>query len=120
MGNPTREGLVFALVLGTCVTAFFHEALLGGKVLSPADALLVSASFRQEGEADYEPANRLLMDPVLQFQPWLDFNRRMVRSGRYPHFTETVLAGLGPVDVSAEFDIGLEAMLAGLGARFGI
>ena len=44
----------------------------------------------------------------------------MVRSGRYPHFTETVLAGLGPVEASAEFDIGLEAMLEGLGARFGI
>ena len=34
--------------------------------------------------ADYEPANRLLMDPVLQFQPWLEFNRRMIRSGRLP------------------------------------
>ncbi len=33
---------------------------------------------------DYEPANRLLMDPVLQFQPWLEFNRRMIRSGRLP------------------------------------
>ena len=24
------------------------------------------------------------MDPVLQFQPWLEFNRRMIRSGRLP------------------------------------
>ena len=84
MGNPVREGLIFSLLLGTCVAAFFHETLLGGKVLSPADVLLVSASFRDEGEADYEPANRLLMDPVLQFQPWLEFNRRMMRSGRLP------------------------------------
>ena len=84
MGHPVREGLVFALVLGACVAAFFHESLLGGKVLSPADVLLVSASFRDEGEADYEPANRLLMDPVLQFQPWLEFNRRMIRDGRLP------------------------------------
>jgi hypothetical protein len=82
--SASRETLAFVLVLGTCLTAFFHETLLGDKVLSPADVLLVSASFRDETTADYEPANRLLMDPVLQFQPWLEFNRRMVRSGRLP------------------------------------
>jgi hypothetical protein len=76
--------LGFALVLGACVTAFFHETLWGGKVLSPADVLQVSASFRDVGDADDEPANRLLMDPVLQFQPWLEFNRRMVRAGLLP------------------------------------
>jgi hypothetical protein len=80
----TRELLTFGLTLGACVGAFFHESLIGGKVLSPADVLRVSASFRDEGEADYEPANRLLMDPVLQFQPWLEFNRRMIRDGRLP------------------------------------
>jgi hypothetical protein len=74
----------FALVLAACVAAFFHETLFLGKVLSPADALRASASFRDEDDADYEPANRLLMDPVLQFQPWLEFNRRMVRSGQWP------------------------------------
>jgi hypothetical protein len=83
MGSK-RETLAFVLVLGGCVAAFFHETLFGGKVLSPADALLVSASFRGEGGGDYEPANRLLMDPVLQFQPWLEFNRRMLRGGRLP------------------------------------
>ncbi len=79
-----RETLAFVLVLGGCVSAFFHESLIGGKVLSPADVLFVSASFRGEEPGEYEPANRLLMDPVLQFQPWLEFNRRMVRSGRLP------------------------------------
>jgi AcrR family transcriptional regulator len=44
----------------------------------------------------------------------------MLRSGRYPRFTETVRAGLKPVDAAAEFDTGLEALLDGLGARFGI
>ena len=84
MGQATRELLAFGLALGVCVTAFFHESLIGGKVLSPADVLRVSASFRDEGDAEYEPANRLLMDPVLQFQPWLEFNRRMIRDGRLP------------------------------------
>ncbi len=82
--GPRREILVFCTVLAICVAAFFHETLFGGKVLSPADVLLVSASFRAESAEDYEPANRLLMDPVLQFQPWLEFNRRMIRSGRLP------------------------------------
>jgi AcrR family transcriptional regulator len=44
----------------------------------------------------------------------------MVRSGRYPVFTETVRAGLAPVDAAAEFEIGLAALLDGLGTRFGI
>jgi hypothetical protein len=82
--SPSRETLTFVLILGVVLTAFFHETLIGGKVLSPADVLLVSASFRDEKTADYEPANRLLMDPVLQFQPWLEFNRSMVRNGRLP------------------------------------
>jgi hypothetical protein len=79
-----REIFAFCAVLAVCVAALFHESLIGGKVLSPADALLVSASFRDGSGGDYEPANRLLMDPVLQFQPWLEFNVRMVRSGRLP------------------------------------
>ena len=33
------------------------------------------------------------MDPVLQFQPWLEFNRRMIRSGRLPLWNS--LAGCG-------------------------
>lgn len=81
MGQATRELLAFALALGAGVTAFFHESLIGGKVLSPADVLQVSASF---GDGTYEPANRLLMDPVLQFQPWLEFSRGMIREGRLP------------------------------------
>jgi len=82
--GPRREILAFCAFLSILISAFFHETLFGGKVLSPADVLLVSASFRDESKEDYEPANRLLMDPVLQFQPWLEFNRRMIRSGRLP------------------------------------
>ncbi len=82
--GPRREIAVFCVFLAICIAAFFHETLFGGKVLSPADVLLVSASFRGESGDAYQPANRLLMDPVLQFQPWLEFNRRMIRSGRLP------------------------------------
>jgi Bacterial membrane protein YfhO len=79
-----REVIAFCACLAVCVSALFHETLFLGKVLSPADVLFVSASFRGESAVDYEPANRLLMDPVLQFQPWLEFNRRMIRGGRLP------------------------------------
>ena len=33
------------------------------------------------------------MDPVLQFQPWLEFNRMMIRRGRLPLWND--LAGCG-------------------------
>ncbi len=81
---PRREMLAFAATLAAMLAGLFGEALFGGKVLSPADVLLVSASFRDARGPLYEPANRLLMDPVLQFQPWLEFNRAMLRRGRLP------------------------------------
>lgn len=44
----------------------------------------------------------------------------LVRSGRFPRFAQLVTDGLAPVDAVGEFELGLEAMLAGLAARFGI
>src|SRR5258708_5934715 len=82
--SARRELATFALVLAALVAAFLCESLFGGKVLSPADVLLVSASFRDVERPEHEPANRLLIDPVLQFQPWLEFNRAMIRRGRLP------------------------------------
>ena len=79
-----RETLGFGLVLAMCLAGFFHDTLLGGRILSPADVLLVEAAFGDHGDAEYEPFNRLLMDPVLQFQPWLELNRTMIRQGRLP------------------------------------
>ncbi|HEX8203603.1 MAG TPA: hypothetical protein VF590_24215, partial [Isosphaeraceae bacterium] len=91
--STRRECLAFAGVLGALVAGFFHETLFGGKVLSPADVVFVQESFRGPRGRDYEPANRLLMDPVLQFQPWLEFNRAMLRRGRLPLWNG--LAGCG-------------------------
>lgn len=82
--SPRREMSGFALVLGALVAGFLAEALIGGRVLSPADFLFVSASFRGVKGASYEPVNRLLTDPVLQFQPWMELNRSMLRQGRLP------------------------------------
>ena len=44
----------------------------------------------------------------------------LLRSGRYPRFARLVIDGLAPVDAVGEFELGLEAMLDGLAARFGI
>lgn len=82
--SPRREILIFAALLAVILGSFFSDSLFGGRVLSPADVLFASGSFREVGGATYEPANRLLIDPVLQFQPWLEFNRTMLRSGRLP------------------------------------
>jgi hypothetical protein len=104
--TPRRELLAFALTLGGLVVGFFGESLLGGKILSPADVLFVSASFREVKGADYEPANRLLIDPVLQFQPWIEFNRALIRRGRLPLWNDH--AGCGAPHLanaqSAPFD----------------
>ena len=84
MIKPWRDLIAFALTLAALVVGFFHESLVGGKVLSSADVLLVSAAFRGVSPPGYEPVNRLLMDPTLQFEPWIEFNRAMIRSGRLP------------------------------------
>ncbi|AMV40010.1 hypothetical protein [Planctomyces sp. SH-PL62] len=100
------ELVVFGVVLAGCVGIFFHDALRPGRVLSPADVLFVQSSFREPGASAYEPENRLLMDPVLQFQPWLAFNRAELRAGRLPLWNP--YAGCGAPHVangqSAVFD----------------
>lgn len=106
MPSRRAESAAFAFVLAALVLTFFHDALRPGRILSPADVLLVEASFQEPGAPPYEPANRLLMDPVLQFQPWLEFNRAEIRAGRLPSWNP--LAGCGVPHIangqSATFD----------------
>ncbi|MEO6809367.1 MAG: hypothetical protein ABI353_09685 [Isosphaeraceae bacterium] len=91
---PHRHELpAFALALAVLVGGFFADSLFGGKVLSPADVVFAQASFQDVHGAGYEPANRLLIDPVLQFQPWLEFSRSMLRKGRLPLWNSLVGCG---------------------------
>ena len=76
-----RETIAFAAILAMLLGGFFGKSLFGGKVLSSGDVVLASESFRGGG---FEPSNRLLMDPVLQFDPWITFNREAIRQGRLP------------------------------------
>ena len=78
-----KELLVFGLVLASLIGGFFWRSLFGGQILSSADVLYVEQCFPGKGD-HYEPANRLLIDPVLQFQPWIAFNRSELRAGRLP------------------------------------
>jgi hypothetical protein len=92
--SPLRERLAFVATLAALVVVFLNESLLGGKILSPADVVYAQASFRDATHgALYEPRNRLLIDPVLQFQPWLEFNRAMLRRGRLPLWNPLVGCG---------------------------
>ena len=130
-----RELLAFSAVLCALVAGFLGESLFRGRVLSPADVLFVSASFRERGGPRYEPANRLLMDPVLQFQPWLEFNRAMLRQGRWPLWNDRagcgtphlangqsavfdpfhLIAYLGPLPQALAWMAALRLVTAGLG-----
>ena len=93
MAAHRRETLLFAAALATLVAAFFHASLFGGKVLSSGDVVFVNASFAGAKPRDFEPANRLLMDPVLQFGPWLEFTRSSLRAGRLPLWNPLVGCG---------------------------
>ena len=50
-----RELGLFAATLAVLVGGFFAESLFGGKILSSADVLLASASFRERAPANFEP-----------------------------------------------------------------
>lgn len=91
--SPRRETASFAGVLGGLILAFLAPCLVGGKVLSPADVLFSTAVFHALNPDDTPPANRLLIDPVLQFQPWLELNRTLLRQGRLPLWNDA--AGCG-------------------------
>ena len=101
-----RETIVFALALALILGLLFRDSLVGGKILSSADILFVGASFEDVKGPDYQPCNRLLIDPVLQFQPWLAFNREAIRAGRLPLWND--FAGCGTPHLanaqSAPFD----------------
>jgi hypothetical protein len=92
--TPARRAHArFAAALTALVVALLGESLLGGKALGPADVLATTAAFGGPDHAAFVPANRLLTDPVLQFRPWLEWNRAQIRAGRLPRWNP--LAGCG-------------------------
>lgn len=90
---PHFELPAFALALSVLLLVLLGDTLTGHHVLSPADVLYAQRAWRDADPAHPEPQNRLLMDPVLQFEPWLELCRRDIQQGRLPVWTD--LAGLG-------------------------
>lgn len=138
MSGRRAEALGFCVALAACVGVFLHEGLRSDRALSPADVLLVQASFRDPEQPDYEPLNRLLMDPVLQFQPWITLNRSELQAGRLPlwnpyagcgvpHLANgqsavfdpfNLLIHFGPMPAALAWVAALRLWFAGVGAFF--
>ena len=89
--TPRRELAAFGVALAAVIAVPLGPALVGGRVLSPSDLAYVQRSFGP-GYA-YEPSNRLLTDPMLQFEPWIEFSRSMIRQGRLPLWNGKVGCG---------------------------
>jgi len=60
-------------------------------IFSPAD--IMGRQPELAGQAAFEPANRLLIDPVLQFEPWDTFTRQQLQQGRTPFWNPYSGAG---------------------------
>ena len=94
--TPPREIAAFCACLALLIGAIYAPALSGRRVLSPSDIVRVQRGFTRPGQPSgvgFEPSNRLLTDPMLQFEPWLEWSRASIRSGRLPLWND--LAGCG-------------------------
>ncbi len=79
----------FQVVLGGIILALIGQSQIGNQVLSPAD-LSIGWVSGQHGDLQREPTNRLLTDPVLQFEPWTELNRSTIRRGALPVWNDNV------------------------------
>jgi hypothetical protein len=87
------ESVAVVLVLTFMACALHAPSLFFPSrfAFSPADILARQPELG--GSPAYVPANRLLIDPVLQFEPWDAFVRAEVAEGRFPWYNP--LAGTG-------------------------
>ena len=91
--SPRRESLCVFVSL-VLLSIFFHAPSLffsGQFIFSPMD--IVGRQPELGGSPEFEPANRLLIDPVLQFHPWDLWIQKELAAGRFPWWTS--LSGSG-------------------------
>ncbi|WP_169972607.1 glycosyltransferase family protein [Tautonia rosea] len=91
------EFVAFGIALAAVIAVPLGPALIGDRVLSPSDLAYVQRTFDREKEPSgfaFEPSNRLLTDPMLQFEPWITFNREIIRSGRLPLWNDRAGCGV--------------------------
>jgi len=81
--RPFLEMALVALVSAFLAVMTHSPALLrpGEFAMSPADLLLRQPELG--GSPEYVPRNRLLIDPVLQFEPWEAWIRQEFAAGRF-------------------------------------
>ncbi len=94
---PARyEVLGIALFFILASTLFLWPALLGGRVLLPADLVFdLDPLWWPLAPAGYtHPSNPLLTDPVYQFFPWKVFTLRLLARGQIPLWNPYIDAGL--------------------------
>ena len=82
-GATATELLAAAGVLVVLLVVFLWTPLSTGGAYSTAD-LLQGSPLVGTVPPDYEFGNTLLTDPVVQMQPWLEWNRDQLRSGDLP------------------------------------
>lgn len=80
-----HDAIVAGAALLIILVIFFNDALLPGRVLSPADAVFTTPAFADLApEGFVEPSNELLFDQVYQFTPWRKFAWDSLRQGDLP------------------------------------
>jgi hypothetical protein len=78
--RPQRPFVLWAAALAVLLFFLFHESLIGGKGLVPADGILAYPPWN-----NYSPVgNYLLIDQYSVFIPEHDFMHRQIMQGRFP------------------------------------
>jgi hypothetical protein len=79
------RGLALALAVFLLAGGILlHEALLGGQILTQADALFQFPPWSDVAPPGYAPENPLLLDQSIVMQPWLHFGAERVQAGTPP------------------------------------
>src|SRR5450756_269982 len=96
MKRLTRVDLAICLALLLAAVAFYGDALLGGRVLLPADNLFHFAPWASAANAAgvSAPHNQLISDQILQNYSWRVFARQEVLAGHPPLWNPYIFGGM--------------------------
>ena len=90
-----RTGLVLLLLL-VLAGAFLWKVVLVGRILLPADVLLLMTPWRdyaRERFPDFREAQNGMFDPIQQYYPWRLFAVRQLQEGIIPLWNPYMLCG---------------------------
>ncbi|MBN2056774.1 YfhO family protein [bacterium] len=89
-----RESLCVGALLLLLATAMFPHAVLLGETLLPADLLYFYSPWRElAGTRFDQPSNWILFDELLEFAPWREYSRSMLRRGLVPLWDPSAFCG---------------------------